>query len=304
VRRLDLADRLLDRAGERALLVAEELALEQVLRDRGAVDRDEALAAARRLRVQVARQDLLAGARLAEEQHRGVGRRHALDRPAHPHHLGIPREDAAERLGALRRLEPAVLLLQVVQAEGALDDEGQELRLERLRVEVVRAKPDRLHRVRAVVLAGEDDHLRVGEERERLLQASQALGRLVRRGREPEVHRRDRRLEAAQLRERTLAVVRDDRLVLIERPAHLLLQRRVVLDDQQRPALFGRRCAHGLTLALKSAKDSRLGRPGALTPPPAGRSPRAARCRRAAAAAGPSSRGRARCQRRSSRRAR
>src|SRR5581483_9511606 len=64
-RRLDLAERLLHRAGERAPFVAEELALEQRLGDRRAVDRDEAAAVPRRQPVERAREQLLAGARLA-----------------------------------------------------------------------------------------------------------------------------------------------------------------------------------------------------------------------------------------------
>jgi hypothetical protein len=48
LRQLDLAGRGLDRAGEGAALVAEQLGLEQVLGDGGAVDGDER-AAARRL---------------------------------------------------------------------------------------------------------------------------------------------------------------------------------------------------------------------------------------------------------------
>ena len=43
---LDLAGVGLDRAGERASLVAEQLGLEQILGDRGAVDGDELSAAA------------------------------------------------------------------------------------------------------------------------------------------------------------------------------------------------------------------------------------------------------------------
>ena len=46
-RLLELADAARDRAGEGALLVAEQLGLQQVLRDRRAVDRDERLACAR-----------------------------------------------------------------------------------------------------------------------------------------------------------------------------------------------------------------------------------------------------------------
>src|SRR5213079_3622399 len=52
---LELAFLLLGRAGERALLVAEQLALEQTLRDGGAVDRDVRLARAWRQRMDRAR---------------------------------------------------------------------------------------------------------------------------------------------------------------------------------------------------------------------------------------------------------
>ena len=47
VRQLELAELLRVRVGERAALVAEELALEQRLGDGGAVERDERLARAR-----------------------------------------------------------------------------------------------------------------------------------------------------------------------------------------------------------------------------------------------------------------
>ena len=59
---LDLALGGLDRAGEGALLVAEQLGLEQVLGDRGAVDRDEAAAAAPARLVDAAGEQFLAGA--------------------------------------------------------------------------------------------------------------------------------------------------------------------------------------------------------------------------------------------------
>src|SRR5690606_19639874 len=65
-----------DRSGERALLVPEELALEQALGDGGAIDRDEALVAAPAHAVDGAGEAALAGAGLAREQHGGVrGRR-------------------------------------------------------------------------------------------------------------------------------------------------------------------------------------------------------------------------------------
>ena len=63
------------RAGEGAALVAEQLALDQRRRQRGAVDDDERPVAPAALAVERAREQLLARARLAEEQDGRVGRR-------------------------------------------------------------------------------------------------------------------------------------------------------------------------------------------------------------------------------------
>ena len=75
-----LEDALLDRVGarERALLVAEQRALDQVGGQRRAVDDHHALVRARARAVHVARDDLLAGAGLAEDQHGHVVGRDAI----------------------------------------------------------------------------------------------------------------------------------------------------------------------------------------------------------------------------------
>src|SRR5262245_6190467 len=70
VRHLEQARPFAVGAGERAALVAEQLALHQLLGQRAAVDRDERALAALRPAVDLARDDLLAGARLADQQHR------------------------------------------------------------------------------------------------------------------------------------------------------------------------------------------------------------------------------------------
>ena len=79
-----------DGARERAALVAEELALEHALGERLAVDRDERPADAVAPVVQQARDQLLAGAALALDEHGRAARRHA------PHEI--------EQLAALRAL--------------------------------------------------------------------------------------------------------------------------------------------------------------------------------------------------------
>ncbi len=97
VRLDELAGVLFGRAGEGALLVAEQDRFDQVLRQRAAIDGDERLAAAIGAALDGARHQFLADARLAFDQHRNVrfggalgeanGARHALD-------LG---DDVAER---------------------------------------------------------------------------------------------------------------------------------------------------------------------------------------------------------------
>src|SRR5678815_1895443 len=69
LRELDTTRLALGRPGERALLVTEELALEERLGDRAAVHGDERTVLSRALLVDFARRDLLAAAALAAQEH-------------------------------------------------------------------------------------------------------------------------------------------------------------------------------------------------------------------------------------------
>src|SRR6185312_3691262 len=69
---------LLDRAGERALLVTEQVRGDQLARQRTAVDRDERSRRAPRALVDQPREQILARPRLAEDQHVAVRDRRAL----------------------------------------------------------------------------------------------------------------------------------------------------------------------------------------------------------------------------------
>src|SRR5207247_8526195 len=113
---LELPATARQRARERALLVAEELGLDQLVRDRGAVDLDERLLAPRRPGVDGACDQLLATAVLAADQH-PAGRRggggdlltEAADRLALADDRGVLVAALAERralAGAPRVPEP------------------------------------------------------------------------------------------------------------------------------------------------------------------------------------------------------
>ena len=75
---LELADLARHRAGERAALMAKELALQDVVGDGTAIDRQEALVDARAVDVDGVGDQLLAGAALADDQHARAGRCHHL----------------------------------------------------------------------------------------------------------------------------------------------------------------------------------------------------------------------------------
>lgn len=88
-----------DRPGKGALLVAEQFAFQQLCRDRPAVDRHKGPVATLGVIVQVARDHFLAGARLAEDQHAGVGIGHLLHHLAHVLDGAAGADQAAEQVG-------------------------------------------------------------------------------------------------------------------------------------------------------------------------------------------------------------
>ena len=92
MRLLELACVALRRAGEGAFLVAEELALDQLRRNRRAVQRDKRPRRAIALFMQRARHQLLAGAGLAVDADARFAGRHALDLRHHAAH-GFARQD-------------------------------------------------------------------------------------------------------------------------------------------------------------------------------------------------------------------
>ena len=157
---LDPAGLVADRAGEGAAGVAEQLAGQQLLGERGAVDGDERPRAPRREPVEQPRQHPLAGAALAPQQHRHVVARG----PAHHVQRGLHRRRRGRQLGLGHRVgEPPLQLgeaaLQLAPAAVALD-RGLDLRgRERLGEVVLGAAPDRLDRGLEGCVGGDEDQL-------------------------------------------------------------------------------------------------------------------------------------------------
>ena len=107
-RELEAADAVAHRARERALHVAEELALEEVARERAAVHGHERPRARERARVERARDDFLAGAALPRDEDRRVAPVERLDEVDDLEHRRRARDEAVRRDHAL---EERVLVL-------------------------------------------------------------------------------------------------------------------------------------------------------------------------------------------------
>ena len=106
-RELDAAEAVAHGAGERAAHVAEQLALEELARQRRAVHGDEAAPFARGVGVDGVREDFLPGAALAGEEDGGVAGLEVVDEVEEPGHGRGARDHAGEagrRRGAGRRI--------------------------------------------------------------------------------------------------------------------------------------------------------------------------------------------------------
>ncbi|EDM79044.1 hypothetical protein PPSIR1_10590 [Plesiocystis pacifica SIR-1] len=120
---LELADLVGHGARERALDVAEELGLDQVLGDGPAVDRHEGALGPGRAVVDLVGDELLAGARLAGDQHGDVGAGDLVDPLVDLDHLGARADDRAELdvLEAVGQL--GLLVAQLVEQGRVLEEE-------------------------------------------------------------------------------------------------------------------------------------------------------------------------------------
>ncbi len=164
-RMLDAADPLLERAGEGARFMAEQLALDDVLRQRPAIHRDEGAGAARAPAVQRLRHHLLAAAGLALHQHVDVGvgdLPHPLAQPLHLRRMAEQRQIEGRRLRLAA--ERAVLEDEAPLVERMADRDEQPVERVGLGDEVIGAFAHRLDRHGDVAMAGDQDHRQLGVE--------------------------------------------------------------------------------------------------------------------------------------------
>ena len=133
--------------GERALLVPEQFRLEQILRQRAAIDGDERMMLAVAVEVQPTRDQLLAGAAFALDQHGAVGVGDLVDEVVNELHFSARADDVFEAIPVLEFLaEVNVLAQRRLVIERALHRHLQLVDLKRLRHVIIRAHLHRLDR--------------------------------------------------------------------------------------------------------------------------------------------------------------
>jgi hypothetical protein len=249
VRRLDAAAPLGVGARERALLVAEQLALEQRLGDRPAVDRHERPLRAQPQPVDRVGGELLAGAALAEHQHRRVDGRDLSDRREHLLHARARPEHTLEGGGRLLA-QLAVLALERREPQRAAQYDLQLLDVDRLHEVVVGALVHGAQRVRAVLAPRDHHHLGAEVDGAQLLKRREAFLDAAGVRRQPEVERHHGRRLGAHLLERFRAAAGEAHVELVgERPAHLAAQILVVVHHQQ-AGLHAHMCSIEIVLCI------------------------------------------------------
>ncbi len=157
---LEEARLAVDGPREGATFVAEQLALDQGLGQRRAVERHEREGAARTVLVQGTREQLLAGAGLALDEHGQRRPRGPLERLQELLGRRVLRDEAAHRLVVPHpHAQRGVLAAQPCLLGRLHDQHVQLVEPRRLREVVVGAQPHGLERARDLGMAGQDQHL-------------------------------------------------------------------------------------------------------------------------------------------------
>ena len=230
---LEAADALLVGAGEGALLVAEQLRLEQVLLQRRAVHLDEVAARAQRVVVDRAGDQLLAGARFAADQHRRVALRDLLDDREHRLQRAARADDPVEVVDVLLRVPEVLdLVLEAAVLDGLLDLELHLLDLERL-LHVVEGAD--LHRLDRRVHRAERRHQDHRRRRMQRLRGAQHVHAVA--AAHLQIAQHDVELSLVQLLDRDVAVRRlIDFVMRVGQRADDAAPQRIVIVCHQNPA--------------------------------------------------------------------
>ena len=178
------------------------------------------------------RHDLLAGTGVAQQQRGRVRGGDLLDLTDHAKHWFARCDHALQ--GARNILsQGAVLRLETPDVKRAIDDQAENLGVDRFLIEIVGAHADGAEGIVFVAVPGDHDDFRARRQPLDLGQRVHALADAVGLRRQAKVEQHHLRFVAAQVRDGALPVLGEKQLVAVERPAELACQPRIVLHDEQ-----------------------------------------------------------------------
>ena len=186
-------------------------------------------------------ENLFTGTAFTENQRRDIRGRQFLHRAADLQHLRAGSDESLQRGLALPGLQATVFLLDPVQPRTTPDGDAEQVRIDRLFVEIIGTHCDRAHRIGAVVVAGDHDDLGIRRQGQHLLQQAKTLADTTGIGRQAQVQRDHRGFESAQMGERGFAVFGDLDIEVLETPLQLALQTRVIFHDEELVFCFSHR---------------------------------------------------------------
>src|SRR6202021_3457648 len=189
------------RARKRSLIVSKQFALDQILRNRGAVPLDEGFVFTQTLSVDSMGYQLFFGARFAVDQNAAVGRSHQPNLLAQRFHRDAIAHDDALHLKLLLQIN--ILALQFLGLDGVLDQDQSFFQRERLFPEVIGTQLGRADRGLDGSVAGNHEYFRRIVELANPLQSLQAID-----PRQPDIEQYHVKWSLAQQSEALVAISR------------------------------------------------------------------------------------------------
>src|SRR6266516_4690927 len=221
------------RASERALLMPEELALQEVLGYRPAVYWHKRARLPRAESVNRPRRQFFARPALACDKDRCVRSCDFSDSRKNGLHLRAGPNHPFEALQAQIRKQLAVFPFQLVNMVGAAEDDLEFFDVDGLTEEIVRTLSYGLQRVFLVLLSRDDNDLQRRVDLQHVCERDESLFGVARGRRQPQIKSYQWRSLASQNLKGACAVLREEHFVLVrQRPPRLAAQYLVIINNQ------------------------------------------------------------------------
>ena len=213
----------------------EQFGLEQIFGNRRAIDRHKGLVPPIARIMKSLGQQFLAGPARPQQHHRRIGVGDALNHLCNLQHFRCTGDDMAQyiTLAIAPRGKTGILLFQPVHVKGTTDNQTQFIDIHRFLVKIPGATGNRPQRTGFFAMAGSHDDLGIGLQAQYRIHGREALGGAVRVRRQSEIERHDVGFFRAQHFDRRFPVAGNDDLKIIIGPFQLLLQTRIIFNDQQ-----------------------------------------------------------------------